>query len=249
MRKFVIIKNIQLIGVNAKSSDITVGFPAPTAFTGFMHNMQLKTGITFTSIAIGNVNYKVRGNRFNFSTTKFSWLDRSEASKAKGHAPNMPKPKADGKITLCLEFTGEYTTEEIVDKVSNFLRTSRIAGGSVGKFYKPFIKVAADNDELVSVKNAMMPCYVMLDRGAGDQDFIDFALQNKTLPAVNGYKKLKEVVDTGGLRCNNYPTYLAEPTYTTVSYKMASNVNELDQCLWVYTNELNIKTLGGITHD
>lgn len=247
MRKFVIIKNVELSGVNAKSSDITIGFPAPTAFTGFMHNMHIKTGIDFTSIAVGNVTYKVRGNRFNYSSTKFSW-QRKGATKPRETAPIMPKPKADGKITLCLEFEGDYTTEEVVHKVSDFLHTARIAGGSIDRFYKPFIKVAANNDELVAVKNAMMPCYGMLDRGY-DGDFVDFALQNKTLPAVNGYKKLKEVVDTEELRCNNYPTYIAEPTYTTVSYKMVSNVDDLDKLMWKYTNELSVKTIGGIYND
>ncbi len=248
MRKFVIVKNVKVDGLNAKSSDITVGMPPATTFCGLGEALSIKTGIIVNAVSYGSIKFEVRSSRFNTSVTKFAWQDRGNGGKASSNSPNQPKPLADGMFTLCFEVEWEDSAEVLVEEVTNFLNTARIAGGTVASFNKPFVKVAKDKEELVNVKNAMMPCYVVIDRGIS-VDIFDDAVNRKLQPMVNGYKKLEKVIDNKNLRDKVTPSYLATPTYTMVSYKMVSNIDNFDHTLWVYGENTNVKTIGGIYND
>lgn len=248
MRKFVIVKNIKVDGLNAKSSNVTVGMPPATTFCGLGEALSIKTDVPVKAISYGSVKFEVRGSRFNTSVTKFAWQDHGNGGKANNNSPNQPKPLADGVFTLCFEVEWGESSEVLVDKVTNFLNTARIAGGTIASFNKPFVKVAKDLEELASVKNAMMPCYVVVDRGV-EVDIFQDAVHRKLQPMVNGYKKLDKVVDNKHLRDKVTPAYLATPTYTMVSYKMVSNVDIFDHVLWVYGDNTNVKTIGGIYND
>lgn len=248
MRKFVIIKNVEVCGLNAKSSDITMGMPPATTFCGFGEAMSRSTDLQVKSIAVGSVKFKVRGKGWNYSNTKFGWQNKGDGSKSSNNAPIQPKPQADAVFTLALEIYTDLNAEDTVKQVSNFMQAAKISGGTIGKFYKPFVKVAVCPDTLVSVKNAMMPSYLLLDKGVEADIFTD-AVTRKLQPMVNGYKKLEEIVDKTNLRDKVTPAYLATPTYTMVGYKMASNVLDFDQALWQYTNNTKVNTIGGIYND
>lgn len=248
MRKFIIVKNVKVDGINAKSSDITVGMPPATTFCGLGETMSIKTGIVVKAVSYGSVKFEVRGSRFNTSVTKFAWQDRGNGGKANNNSPIQPKPLADGVFTLCFEVEWEDCAEVLVDKVTNFINTARIAGGTIASFNKPFVKVAKDAEELASVKNAMMPCYVVVDCGVEVNIFED-AVNRKLQPMVNGYKKLEKIVDNKHMRDKFTPVYLATPTYTMIGYKMVSNVDNFDQALWQYGENTKVKTIGGIYND
>jgi len=248
MRKFVIVKNLKVSGLNAKSSDITIGLPSVTAFCGFGEAMSRNTDLQVTSVAVGSVAFKVRGYKWNYSNTKHGWQKKGAGSKAKNNPPIQPVPKADATFTLCFEIDTELSAEQVEQQVENFINKGRLAGGIVDKYESIVMKVAMDRDSLAGVKNNMMPCYLLLDRGVEKDIFAD-AVERKVQPMVNGYKKLQKVVDNQLLRDKVTPAYLAEPTYTMVSYKIASNVEDFDEALWQYSDNTQIETIGGIYYD
>jgi len=246
MRKFVIVKNVEVSGVNAKSSEITIGIPSITAFCGFGEALSLNTDLQVKSVSVGSVYFKVRGSGWNYSDTKITWQDKGvDKKKLVGNPPFQRQPKADAIFTLCFEIDTQLSAEDIESQVKRFLNQGRLAGGTIGKYEKVFAKVAMDRDSLAGVKNSMMPCYLLLDRDVEGDIFTD-AVNRRLSPMVNGYRKLKEVVDKTQLRDKVTPAYFVEPTYTMVGYKMASNVDDFDEALWAYSGNNKIETIGGI---
>lgn len=245
IRKFVIVKNVEVAGLNAKSSEITIGMPSITAFCGFGEAMSRNTDLQVKSVAVGSVKFEVRRSGWNYSNTKHSWQGKGQGGKASNNPPIQPQPKADATFTLCFEIETQLNAETIEGQVKRFLDKGCLAGGTIGNHEKVFTKVAMDRDSLAGVKNSMMPCYLLLDRDVEEYIFTD-AVNRRLSPMANGYRKLKEVVDKSNLRDKVTPSYFVEPTYTMVGYKMASNVDDFDEALWAYSDNTKIETLGGI---
>ena len=108
MRKFLLIKNIKVQDANAFSSPYTAGFPAMTAWLGFMHALQRrvceqegqdKTRFEAVAIVCHSFNLRAVGNAFILP--KRAPISKDEAGKL---LPSIiHEPKCHLEVSLLIE--------------------------------------------------------------------------------------------------------------------------------------------------
>jgi len=180
VRRFLLLKNIEVQNANALSSPYTVGFPAMTAWLGFVHalqrHVQKQEQCKFNSAAI--VCHKLNmqtfadkdANRLIMSKNPPSTrIDKGliENEKAK-NKPFIPEAACHLKVSLLIEHDVVQKNEidALCESVKAILPTMRIAGGDI--LTSGAVKdESVDEDEegeLRKLTRQLMPGYFIKER-------------------------------------------------------------------------------------
>jgi len=180
MKNILLIPNIKIHNANALSSPYTIGFPAMTAWLGFMHALERKLqntefkGVKFTGIIVSCLEldlqtYKGRGDYVNSIIATSNPLDKS------GKRPSfIEEARCDMEVTLAIECElGVIKHKEFTDLIDNKLHTMKIASGDITSF-KPSQHKEIDNNNPRQLTKYLMPGFCLVTR----QDLMQTSMNN-----------------------------------------------------------------------
>ncbi len=179
MKDFLLIPNLKIHNANALSSPYTIGYPAMTAWLGFMHALERKlkdtefkdikfTGIIVSCLDMTLQTYKGRGDYIYSIIATSNPLDKS------GKRPSfIEEARCDMEITLAIECEiGVIDYQTFTDFIDSTLHTMKIASGDILHF-KPSRHLQADNDQPRDLSKYLMPGFCLVSR----QDLMTKAMQ------------------------------------------------------------------------
>lgn len=183
MRGLLLIKDIEIQNANSLSSPYTVGFPAMTAWLGFVHALQRH----LQKIELAEIKFKAIGvvcNAIRMKTFSEKYENRLTMSKnppstridkklitgeKAGSKAFIPGVTCDLKISLLIEHKviQKNEADALCEAVKAILPTMRIAGGDILQFDEEIkSEVIDENDEseLRGVTRQLMPGYFIRER-------------------------------------------------------------------------------------
>jgi CRISPR-associated protein Csy2 len=178
MKKILVIPRIKIQNANALSSPYTIGFPAMTAWLGFMHALQLKLNkelkeLKFMSVAIVS-------HKFNLHTHKtgyeYSIVSTSNPLKQNGGRPStIEEARCHLTVSLVIEYADidQDEAEEMMQKLNSTLYRMKIASGDVLSFHNPFLRKITAEKDVRKLTGKLMTGFCLVSR----QDLITQAMQ------------------------------------------------------------------------
>lgn len=193
MKDILLIQNIKIHNANALSSPYTIGFPAMTAWLGFMHALERKLqatefkGIKFSGLIVSclDINlqtYKGRGDYVNSIIATSNPLDKS------GSRPSfIEEARCDLEVTLAITCEiGVIDYEKFNQIIDDILHTLKIASGDIISF-KASRYMQVDNNEPRNLTRYLMPGFCLVKR----QDLMQQAMSEgkEAIDALLDYLK------------------------------------------------------------
>ena len=170
MKDVLLIPNIKIHNANALSSPYTIGFPAMTAWLGFMHALERKlqstefdsvkfTGIIISCLELDLQTYKGKGDYVNSIIATSNPLDKA------GKRPSfIEEARCDMEVTLAIECDlGVIDYEKFTSLIDNKLHTMKIASGDITSF-KPSQHKEIDNNNPRELTKYLMPGFCLVTR-------------------------------------------------------------------------------------
>jgi len=170
MKDILLIPNIKIHNANALSSPYTIGFPAMTAWLGFMHALERKirttefaevkfTGIIVSCLELDLQTYKGKGDYVNSIIATSNPLDKS------GKRPSfIEEARCDIEVTIAIECElGVIDYEKFTQLIDNKLHTMKIASGDITSF-KPIQHKEVDNNNPRELTRYLMPGFCLVSR-------------------------------------------------------------------------------------
>lgn len=170
MKDILLIPNIKIHNANALSSPYTIGFPAMTAWLGFMHALERKlkstefsevkfTGIIVSCFDMDLQTYKGKGDYVHSIKATSNPLDKS------GKRPSfIEEARCDLEVTLAIECEiGVIDYEKFTHLIDNKLHTMKIASGDITSF-KPSQHKEVDNNNPRELTKYLMPGFCLVTR-------------------------------------------------------------------------------------
>lgn len=176
MSNYLLIKNISVQNANAMSSAFTVGFPAVTAFLGFMHALQRKINelagfekIRFSSIGISCNDFKMHSYKGK-KDFDYSIIGTANPLKKNGERPSFieePRCNFISSLVISCEGVCGSNKDDVISKLVDLLNSKvKLAGGDILKFDNILFMNIASEDEYESKKllRSLMPGYCLIER-------------------------------------------------------------------------------------
>ncbi|PCI69179.1 MAG: type I-F CRISPR-associated protein Csy2 [Piscirickettsiaceae bacterium] len=170
MKDILLIPNIKIHNANALSSPYTIGFPAMTAWLGFMHAVERKlqntefkdvklTGIIVSCLELDLQTYKGRGDYVHSIIATSNPLDKA------GKRPSfIEEARCDMEVTIAIECElGVIDYEKFTDVIDSKLHTMKIASGDITSF-KPSQHKEVDNNKPRELTKYLMPGFCLVTR-------------------------------------------------------------------------------------
>lgn len=170
MKDILLIPNIKIHNANALSSPYTIGFPAMTAWLGFMHALERKlketvfhdvkfTGLIVSCLDINLQTYKGKGDYVYSIKATSNPLDKS------GKRPSfIEEARCDLEVTLAIECDiGLIDYEKFTQWVDSKLHTMKMAGGDIISF-KPSQHKEVNNHNPKELTKYLMPGFCLVTR-------------------------------------------------------------------------------------
>lgn len=180
MKDILLIQNIKIHNVNALSSPYTIGFPAMTAWLGFMHALERKlidsefsevkfSGLIVSCLDMNLHTYKGRGDYVNSIIVTSNPLDKA------GKRPSfIEEARADMEVSIAIECQmGVLDYDKFTKFVANLLHLMKIASGDIISF-KDCKHLEVDEDEPRALTKYLMPGFCLVSR----QDLMKKAMEN-----------------------------------------------------------------------
>lgn len=180
MKDILLIPNIKLHNANALSSPYTIGFPAMTAWLGFMHALQRKlantefSNIKFSGVVISCLDmtlhtHKGKGDYVSSIVGTSNPLDKA------GKRPSfIEEARCDLEVSIAIEcdmdFLGDDSFTQFID---NTLHAMKIASGDISSF-RPSQHIEVENDKPRSLTKYLMPGFCLVSR----QELMQQAMQD-----------------------------------------------------------------------
>ena len=170
MKDILLISNIKIHNANALSSPYTIGFPAMTAWLGFMHALERKlkstefSDVKFTGIIVSCLDmtlhaYKGKGDYVHSIKATSNPLDKL------GKRPSfIEEARCDLEVTLAIECEiGAMNYEKFTQLIDNKLHTMKIASGDITSF-KPIQHKEVENNNPRELTKYLMPGFCLVTR-------------------------------------------------------------------------------------
>jgi len=199
MKDILLIPNITIHNANALSSPYTIGFPAMTAWLGFMHALQRKlidtpfkevsfSGLIVSCLDMNLHTYKGKGDYISSIVATSNPLDKT------GSRPSfIEEARCDLEVTLAIECEmGIIDYEELTSFIDEQLHVMKIASGDIISF-KPSQHKQVDNHEPRQLAKYLMPGFCLVTR----QDLMQQAMQQgqDAIDAMLDYLKIATDVE------------------------------------------------------
>jgi len=170
MKNILLIPNIKIHNANALSSPYTIGFPAMSAWLGFMHALERKlhstefmnvkfTGIIVSCLELDLQTYKGKGDYVNSIVATSNPLDKA------GKRPSfIEEARCDMEVTIAIECeTDVIDYEKFTHLIDNKLHTMKIASGDITSF-KPSQHKEINNNNPRELTKYLMPGFCLVNR-------------------------------------------------------------------------------------
>jgi CRISPR-associated protein Csy2 len=198
-KNLLLLPKIKIHNANALSSPYTIGFPAMTAWLGFIHALQRKLNsqgydeLEFKSVAVVShkfdlQTYKGTGDFVNSIVGTGNPLDKDGSRSA-----FIEEARVHLTVSLLVEYEGneeELDEPEFVDVLENLLNRMKVAGGDILGFESTSIYCieSDDDDSRDRCLRQLMPGYALIERRelmkecmANGADAIDAMLEHLTV--------------------------------------------------------------------
>lgn len=180
MKDILLIPNIKIHNANALSSPYTIGFPAMTAWLGFMHALERKlkntefSNITFKDLVVSCLDitlhtYKGNGDYVNSIIATSNPLDKA------GKRPSfIEEARCALEVSIAIECQmNAINHDKFIQLIDGLLPMMKIASGDILSL-KPCRHLEVDNDNPRGLTRYLMPGFCLVSR----QDLITKAMQN-----------------------------------------------------------------------
>ncbi|MCT8979920.1 type I-F CRISPR-associated protein Csy2 [Shewanella algae] len=189
-----ILPHLKIHNANALSSPFTIGFPAMTAWLGFVHALERKlsqaglSDLMLHSAAVVShccdvQTHKGEGDFVHSIIGTANPLDKDGSRSA-----FIEEARCHLDVSLVIEWSGnkdEVQQPEFTQQLQAVIATMKVAGGDVLAVGKPSVKSVITEDDTGRVLRQLMPGYVLIER----RDLMIDAMpqDNDALDALLGY--------------------------------------------------------------
>ncbi len=174
MAQHIVIRNIKVQNANALSSHITIGFPALTAWLGFMHAIQRQLNNTegFSNIKLNKI--AIACHDFKLHTYKgpgdyhHSIINTANPVKRDGQRPTiLEEPRCNFNVSLLIncENVNSFKLDLLKETLMNLLLSRmKIAGGDILSIKKVDFSTVESDYEKRRLLNSLMPSYLITEK-------------------------------------------------------------------------------------
>ncbi|MCW8930870.1 MAG: type I-F CRISPR-associated protein Csy2 [Gammaproteobacteria bacterium] len=169
MKDILLIPNIKIHNANALSSPYTIGFPAMTAWLGFMHALERRlpdefSDIQFTGLIVSCLDmnlhvYKGKSDYVNSIISTSNPLDKS------GKRPSfIEEARCDIEVTIAIECNMNFIDyDNFTACIDKTLHTMKVASGDIISF-KSCRHLEVENTEPIGLTKYLMPGFCLVSR-------------------------------------------------------------------------------------
>lgn len=176
VKNYILIKNIKVQNANALSSAFTIGFPAVTAFIGFMHGLQRKINtfeeffaVNFKSLIICCHKFKIHTYKGNKDYNR-SIVGTANPLTKDGKRPSfIEEGRCNFTVSLIIKTNDTIHSDnagELESLISKLIQKMKIAGGDVLSLgnIKCQNVVNTNDSGCKRLMTSLMPGYVLVER-------------------------------------------------------------------------------------
>jgi CRISPR-associated protein Csy2 len=198
-----ILPYLKIHNANALSSPFTIGFPAMTAWLGFVHALELKlnraglSDLMLHSAAVVSHRCDVQTHKgegdyvYSIIGTGNPLEPKTEKGKPDGNAVRpsfIEEARCHLDVSLVIEWSGnedQVQQPEFTQQLQAVIATMKVAGGDVLSVGKPLVKSVITEQDTAQVLRQLMPGYALIDR----RDLMIDAMQqgDDAIDALLGY--------------------------------------------------------------
>ena len=189
-----ILPHLKIHNANALSSPFTIGFPAMTAWLGFVHALERKLSqaglsdlMLHSAVVVSHrcdvQTHKGEGDFVHSIIGTANPLDKDGSRSA-----FIEEARCHLDVSLVIEWSGneeQVQQPEFTLQLQAVIATMKVAGGDVLSFGKPSVKSVITQEDTAQVLRQLMPGYVLIER----RDLMIDAMQqgDDAIDALLGY--------------------------------------------------------------
>ncbi|EGR2448932.1 TPA: type I-F CRISPR-associated protein Csy2 [Vibrio cholerae] len=189
-----ILPHLKIHNANALSSPFTVGFPAMTAWLGFVHALERKlsqaglSDLMLHSTAVVSHRCDVQTHKGEGDFVHSIIGTANPLDKDGSRSAFIEEARCHLDVSLVIEWSGneeQVQQPEFTEQLQAVIATMKVAGGDVLAVGKPSVKSVITEDDTGRVLRQLMPGYVLIER----RDLMIDAMQqgDDAIDALLGY--------------------------------------------------------------
>ncbi|BCK28882.1 TPA: type I-F CRISPR-associated protein Csy2 [Vibrio cholerae] len=189
-----ILPHLKIHNANALSSPFTIGFPAMTAWLGFVHALQRKlnqaglSDLMLHSAAVVSHRCDVQTHKGEGDFVHSIIGTANPLDKDGSRSAFIEEARCHLDVSLVIEWSGneeQVQQPEFTEQLQAVIATMKVAGGDVLAVGKPSVKSVITEDDTGRVLRQLMPGYVLIER----RDLMIDAMQqgDDAIDALLGY--------------------------------------------------------------
>ncbi|PAR35007.1 type I-F CRISPR-associated protein Csy2 [Vibrio metoecus] len=189
-----ILPHLKIHNANALSSPFTIGFPAMTAWLGFVHALERKLNqaglcdLMLHSAAVVSHRCDVQTHKGEGDFVHSIIGTGNPLDKDGSRSAFIEEARCHLDVSLVIEWSGnedQVQQPEFTQQLQAVIATMKVAGGDVLSFGKPSIKSVITEENTAQVLRQLMPGYVLIER----RDLMIEAMQqgDDAIDALLGY--------------------------------------------------------------
>lgn len=177
-----ILPHLKIHNANALSSPFTIGFPAMTAWLGFVHALERKLNqaglseLMLHSAAVVSHRCDVQTHKgegdyvYSIIGTGNPLEPKAEKDKPDGNAVRpsfIEEARCHLGVSLVIEFSGneeKIQQPDFTQQLQAVIATMKVAGGDVLAVGKPVVQSVITEQDTAQVLRKLMPGYVLIER-------------------------------------------------------------------------------------
>ncbi|OOE73244.1 type I-F CRISPR-associated protein Csy2 [Salinivibrio sp. ML290] len=177
-----ILPHLKIHNANALSSPFTIGFPAMTAWLGFVHALERKLNqvglseLMLHSAAVVSHHCDVQTHKgegdyvYSIIGTGNPLEPKAEKDKPDGYAVRpsfIEEARCHLDVSLVIEWSGneeQVQQPDFTQQLQAVIATMKVAGGDALSFGKPSVKSLITEDDTAQALRQLMPGYVLIER-------------------------------------------------------------------------------------
>ncbi|MDI5835468.1 type I-F CRISPR-associated protein Csy2 [Shewanella xiamenensis] len=189
-----ILPHLKIHNANALSSPFTIGFPAMTAWLGFVHALERKlsqaglSDLMLHSAAVVSHWCDVQAHKGEGDFVHSIIGTGNPLDKDGSRSAFIEEARCHLDVSLVIEWSGnkdEVQQPEFTQQLQAVIATMKVAGGDVLAVGKPSVKSVITEDDTGRILRQLMPGYVLIER----RDLMIDAMQqgDDAIDALLGY--------------------------------------------------------------
>lgn len=174
MEQYIIIRNLTVQNANALSSHITIGFPALTAWLGFIHTIQRKLNnldefenIKLNKIAIASHDFKLHVYK-GVGDHHDSIIGTANPATKDGKRPAFieeARCNLNSSLLINCNNINPLKIDLLKERIGDFLLSKlKLAGGDILGYREIEFRTVETEEEKRKLLNSLMPSYLIIER-------------------------------------------------------------------------------------